>query len=181
MKWKKRMSELEKEFGFHKKIDWQPSIHFVNELFSKHANNVELNIRAIYFLHNILVEEEYLDKDRNRMTKLLQKWFNQSKERFSENAEYLFFIGKILHIAEWFFGLEDNRLALEFERKGMEKEPENKLYEWGYRSSSGDRRASYLASQLIDNEKSKIDWLKMKGFPGEYILGHLRMDYTKDI
>jgi tetratricopeptide (TPR) repeat protein len=174
MNWKEQLSEIEKDFGYHKNRDWKPAIKSVNNLLTEYPTDVELNIRAIYTLHNILVEEEYPDEELDKMIALLQAWFNQSKEDFSDNAEYLFFIGKILHIAEWYFGLEDSKLALEFQKKAMEKEPGNLLYEWAYRfSCPGDIVVGYLAHQLITNEKDKVRWLKSKGFPGEYILEHL--------
>ena len=174
MNWKEELLEIEKDFGFHKQRDWKPAITLFSELLKQYPDNVELHIRAIYLLHNILVEEEYPNEEQDRMVNFLQKWFNQTKDRFSENAEYLFFIGKILHIDEWYFGLEDTNLAMEFQRKAMEKEHGNLLYEWAYRfSCPGDITAGYLAHQLITNEKDKIRWLKSKGFTGEYILGHL--------
>jgi len=174
MNWKEQLSEIEKDFGFHKERDWKPAIASVSKLLTEYPNDVELNIRAIYLLHNILVEEEYSNEEQDKMIDLLQEWFNQSKEKFSENAEYLFFIGEILHIAEWYFGLEDTKLAMEFHKKAMEKEPGNLLYEWAYRFSyPGNIVAGYLAHQLITNEKNKVRWLKSKGFPGEYILEHL--------
>ncbi len=175
MNWKEKLSEIEKDFGFHKEINWQQSVDFVNELLSEYPKNVELYIRAIYLLHNILVEEEYHNVDENRMVELLQKWFSESKEKFLENSEYLFFIGKILHISEWFFGMEDSCLALEFQKKAMVKEPENKLYEWAYRLSCGDIIEMYLAHQLVNIDNLKINWLKTKGFPGEYIIEQLKM------
>ena len=176
MNWQEKLSKIEKDFGFHKEINWKPAIDLVNELLTKYPNDVELNIRAVYLLHNILVEEEYSDKEESRMIELLQKWFIQSKEKFSENAEYLFFMGKILHIAEWYFGLNDNTLALMFQKKAMNKEPNNLLYEWAYRLSYPDDTVEkYLSHQIIENEKDKISWLERKGFPGTYILEHLRM------
>lgn len=54
--------------------------------------------------------------------------------------------------------------------------PNNLLYEWAYRlSCTGDQVADYLAYQLVANEKLIIEWLKSKGFPGDYILEHLMM------
>lgn len=180
MNWKGQLSEIEKDFGFHKERDWKPAIALVNELLTEYLDDVELNIRAIYLLHNILVEEEYPNEEQDRMVELLQKWFNLSKEKFLENAEYLFFIGKILHIAEWYFGLEDTHLALEFQKKAMEKEPGNLLYEWSYRlSCQGDIVEGYLAHQIIEYDKDKITWLRAKGFPGEYVLEHLEMSNEK--
>lgn len=176
MNWKEQLSEIEKDFGFHKERDWKPAIDLVNSLLVEHNHNVELNVRAIYILHNILVEEEYPDEEQDRMIDLLQKWFNQSMKIFSGNAEYLFFIGKILHISEWYFGLEDNKLAIEFQNKAMEREPGNLLYEWAYRlSCPRDSEEGYLAHQIVVNNKDTISWLKAKGFPGEYVLEHLKM------
>jgi hypothetical protein len=176
MNWEKQLLEVEKDFGFHKKRDWKPAVDLVNKLLIEYPNDVELNIRAIYLLHNILVEEEYPNEEQNRMVDLLQEWFNQSKEKFLENAEYLFFIGKILHIAEWYFGLEDNSLALEFQKKAMEKKSGDLLYEWAYRlSCQGDIVEGYLANQIMEYDKDKVNWLKTKGFPGEYVLEHLKM------
>lgn len=180
MNWKEQLSEIEKDFGFHKKKDWKPAIDLVNKLLSEYPDNVELNIRGIYILHNILVEEEYSNEEQDILIYLLPKWFNQSRVKFSENAEYLFFIGEILHIAEWYFGLEDTELALEFHKKAMEKEPGNVLYEWAYRFSyPEDVIADYLANQIITNGKDKISWLETRGFPGEYILERLKMSSDK--
>ncbi|PGH38929.1 MAG: hypothetical protein CRN43_12180 [Candidatus Nephrothrix sp. EaCA] len=180
MNWKEHLSEVEKDFGFHKEKDWEPAIDLIQQLLSEQPDDVELDIRALYILHNILLEEEYSDKEQNEMINLLPQLFNQSKRKFSENAEYLFFIGKILHIAEWYFGLEDSKLALEFQKKATEKEPGNLLYEWAYRlSCPGDVVEGYLAHQLITNEKDKVRWLKSKGFPGKYILEHLEASNQK--
>ncbi|MGS2765237.1 hypothetical protein [Sinomicrobium sp. M5D2P9] len=176
MNWKKQLIEIEKDFGFHKKRDWKPAVNLVNKLLAEDPDDVELNIRAIYILHNILVEEEYPNEEQDRMIDLLQEWFNKSKQKFLENAEYLFFIGKILHIAEWYFGLEDNGLAVEFQKRAMEKEQGNLLYEWAYRlSCQGDIVEGYLAHQIITYDKDKISWLITKGFPGDYVLEHLTM------
>ena len=141
-------------------------------------DEVELYVRAIYCLHNILVEEVYPTDREGELTALLQRWFYQSKERFADDAEYLFFMGKILHIAEWYFGLTDRQLALTFQRRALEKEPDNLLYEWAYRlsvSGPGDEREGYLAQHLIEKEPAVIRWLESKGFPGQYLLDHLRM------
>ena len=114
------------------------------------------------------------------MAELLKTYFEKSYNLFSNNAEYLFFIGKILHIAEWYFGLEDDKLAVEMQKKAMEKEPENILYEWAYRlSCCEDAVEGYLANQLIEKEKEKIEWLRSKGFPGIYVLEHLQMSNQK--
>ncbi|MES2619689.1 MAG: hypothetical protein V4615_02475 [Bacteroidota bacterium] len=174
MNWKTQFEEYEKSFGVHAEIDWKPAIALAQKVIENGSDDVEAYIRVIYLLHNIVVEEDYPESEHDHMAELLKQYFNESCKRFSENAEYLFFIGKILHIAEWYFGLEDSKLAVEFQKKAMEKEPGNLLYEWAYRFSClGDVVEGYLAHQLITDEKDKVRWLKSKGFPGEYILEHL--------
>jgi hypothetical protein len=167
-------------FGHHEKMDWKPIIEFVKNLVAEYPNEKDVYIRAIYLIHNILVEEEYPKEDHDEMDNLLKEYFDESYKRFSNNAEYLFFIGKILHIAEWYFGLENTNLAVELQKKAMDMEHENLLYEWAYRlSQSNDLVEGYLANQLIEYDKEKIKWLKSKGFPGYYILEHLQMSNKK--
>ena len=181
MNWKEQLTKIEKDFGFHKDMDWKPAIEMVKQLLAQYPDDVELNVRAIYMLHNILVEEEYPEGEWEGMSELLQKWLHQSREKFADNAEYLFFLGIILQIAEWYFGLDDDELAYEFQEKAMNKEPVNLLYEWSYRRSCSYERVEnyidyrFLAHQIIENEKDKIEWLKTKGFPGEYVLECLEM------
>ncbi|MCL2414576.1 MAG: hypothetical protein FWC94_04910 [Bacteroidales bacterium] len=180
MNWKEQLSEIESHLGFHEQRDWTPDIEFIRNLVEKHPDNVEVCIRAIYATHNILLEEDYPIEKSDRWTELLQKYFNESYHKFSENAEYLFFVGKILHIAEWYFGLNDDfkpmkkRLCFKMQKKASDKEPNNILYEWAYRYSLGDNTAEYLARQVIEHDKEKAEWLKSKGFPGDYILDRLQ-------
>jgi len=174
MNWKTQIEKHEKYFGVHAKIDWKPTIALAQDVIYNNNNNVEAYIRVIYLIHNILVEEDYPDSEHDYMAHLLKHFFNESIDKFSENAEYLFFIGKILHISEWYFGIFDSKLAFEFQRKAMEKVPGNLLYEWAYRfSCENDNVVGYLANQLIENEKVSIKWLNSKGFPGNYVLRHL--------
>ncbi|MDR0790096.1 MAG: hypothetical protein LBO06_04815 [Bacteroidales bacterium] len=175
MNWKEQLLEIESRFGQHKTQDWTPAIQLVINLIETHPHDVEVFIRVIYLLHNILVEEYYSTEEHDEIAYLLKKNFDKSYILFSEDAEYLFFIGKILHIAEWYFGSDNCRLAIEMQKKAMDKEPKNLLYEWAYRlSCENDNVAYFLAHQIIENEKEKIDWLKGKGFPGNYILENLQ-------
>jgi len=61
----------------------------------------------------------------------------------------LFFIGKILYISEWFFGLKDNTLAFEFQERAFEIEPKNILYEWGYALAKNEKERVYILSKAI--------------------------------
>lgn len=170
MNWQKQLTEYET------KKEWDKAISLMNNAIAFNSSDKWLYIHVIYLFHNILLEEDYPEDKQEELARLLQKYFEESRLKFSEDSEYLFFIGKLLHIAEWYFGLEDNRLAFEFQKKAMEKEPSNLLYEWAYRfSCQGDIVEGYLAHQIIEYDKDKVDWLRSKGFCGVYVLEHLQM------
>jgi len=112
--------------------------------------DVEVNVRVIYMLHNILVEEQRTPEEHVRMEKRLKEYFKSSRQIFSENSEYLFFIDRILHIAESYFDVDDDlkstkeNLAFKMQKKAREMELDNKLYELGYVSSKGEKERVFL-------------------------------------
>ncbi|MBC8044400.1 MAG: hypothetical protein IAF08_13260 [Rhizobacter sp.] len=176
MNWKEQFAEIEKTFGVHAKLDWKPATALARKVIADHPNDVEAYVRVIYLLHNIVLEEETINSEHNYMAGLLKQYFDESQKKFSDNTEYLFFIGKILWIAEWYFGQDDDKLGMEMQKKAVELEPNNILYEWAYRLSvKGDVVHEYLACRIITNETSIVNWLKSKGFPGEYVLEHLEV------
>lgn len=170
MKWKEYLADLENS------KDYKLAIEHMQSVIKDNPDNVEAYIRVIYLLHNILVEEEYAELEHDFLAGLLKSYFDISYVKFSNNAEYLFFIGKILYIAEWYFGVDDDfkpteeKQAFQMQKTAHEMEKDNVLYEWAYRFTLGEKLASHLAEQILLQEKTKLEWLKSKGFPGEYIL-----------
>jgi SHS2 domain-containing protein len=71
-------------------------------------------------------------------------------------------MGKILHIAEGYFGLADTELAMEMQKKAMDKEPGNLLYAWAYKVSCWDIEEGFLANQLLEHEKGKVDCVEIR-------------------
>jgi len=171
MNWRDWFSEIEKDFGFHKPISWTEKISTVEEFLERYPNDMQLHIRALYFLHNILVEEEYPIQSTEPMSCLLRKWFTEANPKFAVSAEYLFFVGKSLFIAEWFFGLNDTTQAIVFQEKAHILEPKRKLYKWAYYMAIGQEYQN-LAKEILNNTE-EIKWLKERGFPSEYVLEQL--------
>jgi hypothetical protein len=173
MNWRAHLEKLEQD------KDWKSAISLMQKVISDNPNQTEVYVRIIYLLHNILVEENYLESDHDCFAELLRYYFEASYQKLSDDAEYLFFVGKILYIAEWYFGIDDDlkpveeRLAFRMQKKAFEKEKGNVLFECAYRFSLGDELAGYLADQILLYDKVTIEWLKLKGFPGYYILGFL--------
>jgi len=176
MNWKKQLE------GYENEKNWSPAIDLMELTIRESPNDVEAYIRVIYLLHNILVEEELtnLQLDTDTMVRLLTKYFNDSKNIFINNPEYLFFIGQILYISDWYFGVDEDFIPIEettafrMQKKAFEIETGNMLFEWSCLYSSKNKDADYLAYKIFVND-SIMNWLKSKGFPGKYIISNLNM------
>jgi S-ribosylhomocysteine lyase LuxS involved in autoinducer biosynthesis len=169
MKWKEELESLE-----HRKL-WSDAVVFIKKTTEKNRDDVEVYVRAIYLLLNLLLEEDYAahNLEHDSLAKLLRQYFDDSYKRFRSSAEYLFFTGYFMGIAEWYFGQDTLDLSHQMLKKATELEPENALYEWAYKFALGDELAGYLSKKIIaDSEKMK--WLESKGSPGEYIINVIR-------
>jgi len=169
------MTWEEELIALQQKNKWFEAIDLMRQVVSNRPNDHWAYVQTIYLIHHTLLEEDCpIGKD-EKLTKLLIWCFNQSKTKFLENADYLFFIGKILHIAEWYFGLSGNQLAFEFQEKAKNMKPGNPLFEWAYRLSvENDPIEEYLAHQILKNDNKIVNWLNNAGIPGAYVLEHLK-------
>lgn len=165
-----------------KQKEWQEAIIEIEKIIEKHPNNEEGFIRVVYFLHNYILEEyNHTDLQSEFEIKLL-KYFHLWKEKFLDNSNFLFFIWIIIHIAEWYFWLDDDpkkiedRLSFKMQKRASILEPDNKLFEWSYLLSFWDKQQSKdLWKQVLgDTEKNYVGWLENKWFPWNYILNQIQ-------
>jgi len=132
---------FESKVGF----EWKNSVDLCVKIIENYGNDCEAYIRVIYFLHNIILEEHHEGITHEQIEVMLSTYFSESKIKFSRNPEYLFFIGKILYIAEWYFGINEGPKptieyqAFKMQKKASELEPNNILYEWAWRFSLGEK------------------------------------------
>jgi hypothetical protein len=175
--WSEKLSAIESTFGHREQRSWMPAIEQAQQIWADFSGEVEVKVRVLYLLHHILVEEAYPAEEHDPMASLLERYFRESYAQCAENAEYLFFIGKILYVAEWYFGLDDDakpttdKLAFQMQMKAFQKEPDNPLYVWACAFSNNEpARSSALAAALLSADSPWPGWLKAKGFPGQYIL-----------
>ena len=174
MNCEKELSKIEILFGQHTEQDWIWVIDVVKPLLAEYPNRVNLWIRCLYIFHNILVEEGCTGYTEKQVLKYFQKLFKASRVKFFNNPKYLFFIGKIMFIAEWYWGLSDDELALRFQEKACEIDSENKLYRWGVLLSKGKEEANCLALKILSDKSITKREFHGLDFAGEYVLSHLR-------
>ena len=129
-------------------------------------------IQIIFSLLLFLVDCHHSKKEHDAAHQQLSFFFQKVQEKYSENAELLFFLGYFIPIAEWYFNIDDISIAYQMRKKAMLKSPENVLYRWSYYFSDPDNeQAGILAARLLKHPNWGLDWLADKGMPGQYIIG----------
>ncbi len=152
------LSELER---LRSEKNWNAIIGLLDRHMENGKMEKQVYIYAIYILHDILLEEDANDQgiELTKVQKMLERYFHDSYEKFHSDAEYLFFVGKIMHVAEWLFGQDDDALAFEMQKQAFEKCPKNLLYEWGYMFSCSNNQRAYELSELILSDRQCVDYL----------------------
>lgn len=191
MNWKDQLETFENN------KQWKPAVDLMEEIIRNNPNDVEAYVRGMYLLWDILLEQgcepheqDYTAQglDVDYMWNLLKRYYIEATRTFAENAEYLFFIGYFTHIAEWYWGLKETDPATAMQKKAMELEPDNILYEWSYKwsitprgesSSDNAKRVKDLVEKMVKYDLSKIEWLNTKGRPGKYIIRTIKARYKE--
>lgn len=171
MNWKEHLAELE-----HNK-DWKSAITLMQETINQNSNSIDAYLSMNYLLMNLLVEEQYNLKDHDYYAGLLKKYFTESYAKFSDNPEYLFYIGQIACISEWYFDIEIEE-AQSMMKRASQLKPDNILYKWAHYSTLDMREARnkekmiLYAKEALSEQKIKEE-LKYKGALGNYLLSSL--------
>lgn len=173
MNWKIELSKLEES------KNWNSSISLLDDLINKNdEDSLHAYLYLIYLLMNLLVEENYESENHNYYSNLIKKYFDESYIKYSNSSEYLFFIGIIASIAEWYLELEMEEVHL-FLQRAANMEPNNILYKWGKLSSLDMREKNnkiivikYAKNALLnDNVKKELE---SKGSLGRYFYNTLK-------
>jgi hypothetical protein len=171
MNWKEQLSKFERS------KDWKSAIALMHNIVNKNGSNIDVYLSINYLLMNLLVEEHYELNDHDYYAGLLKKYFIESYAKFSDNPEYLFFIGKIACMSEWYYDIEIEE-AYSMMKKAAELEPDNILYKWAnysdldMRDLRNKEKMVQYAKQALSESTVKEE-LKSKGALGEYLLDAL--------
>ncbi|NTW21571.1 MAG: hypothetical protein HGA42_19255, partial [Nostocales cyanobacterium W4_Combined_metabat2_030] len=68
MNWKEQLDNLQDS------KQWKSAIDLIVKTINNNSEDVEGYIRIIYLLHNILLEEDYLEEEHDPMANLLRKY-----------------------------------------------------------------------------------------------------------
>jgi len=159
---------------------WPDAIRFVKKAIAANPQEAEGYVRAIYLLLNLVLEEDYAGGGlkHDDLADILKEYFDSSYEKFSDNPEYLFFVGYFMGLAEWYFGQDDLELSRQMLKRAVQIEPQNLLYEWALRFVTADEAANELCQQVFSDEGT-MKWLKSKGSPGAYMAWAIKTNCEK--
>jgi len=179
MNWRQQLKEYEDT------KEWKLAIELMQKTINDIPGDLDAYLSMNYLLMNLLVEENYDNSKHDYYVGLLKKYFLESYSKFSHNPEYLFYIGQIACISEWYFDLETVE-AQAMIKEAAYLEPKNILYKWAdfigldMRNSINRGKMIYYAREVLsDSSVKKI--LKEKGALGEYLLNGLEYWSKKEI
>ena len=178
MDWKLQLLELEKQ----KK--WDEAIELMQNVIKANPEDMDAYINMNYLLMNLLVEED-CDPSKQEDCETLLKWyFDESYTKFSNNAEYLYFMGRTAVMGEWFFGIDQEDYEAMIEKAKI-LEPENLIYKESYywelsHENPLDPELIAYAKWVVKHNSPIRQYLSAKGSIGEYLL-ELKENWAKGV
>jgi len=85
-----------KQYEYNK--NWNAAIKLMQVVIDDNPNDIDGYLFMNYLLMDILVNEMYDNSKHDYYADLLKKYFLESYSRFSNNSEYLFYIGFIFYV-----------------------------------------------------------------------------------
>gem|GEM_PF-3945349 len=130
---------------------------------------------AIYLLHTTLLNPStnFPDDGFEKVRQILTKLFEKSSPKFLNDPCYLFFVGYLITLCDWCFGLDDVTLGIDMLRRASELEPSSLLFRWGYSFSTSQADSEFL-SREISKDQEVISFLASYGDAGKYIEEQIR-------
>ena len=122
------MNWREEFFDLERKKDWENAIIFIEKVIAERKDEIDPYLYIQFLLMNILINEYFDEKNYENYIFLLRKYFNEGYQKFSENAEFLFYSAYIATFYQDYYG-EDFLTGDMFE-KAIKIEPLNLIYRW---------------------------------------------------
>lgn len=169
MEWKKILKKLESN------KEWDLAIEFMVDYINRNPEDLDAYLNICYLLMNLLVEEDYNRNNRDYYISNLKYYFDQSYSQFSHNTEYLYYMGLIACMSEWYVDLELEE-AIAMMEEAAKRDPNNLIYQWDKYYILAQKNPIPVEvmdyAKLVLQENSPIKKiLRVKGSLGEYLLG----------
>jgi len=196
MIWKEKVKILEQH------DDFDVAVFFLEQVIKENPDDVDAYIFMLFRLMDTIVEHachfsnvsrtpvsdiksKYYDTKEDYYESLAKRYFKEGYAKFSDNAEFLFYVGITAAMSEWYFGIETQ----DYERmldKALLLDPDNFLYKSLYykgldmkRESNKEEVVKY-AQEVLYHESRIKNIVADKGAAGECCL-ELTINWSKEI
>lgn len=166
MRWEKQLRIYENN------KEWDFAIFLLQKILKNGDSDLNVYLCLMYLIMNLLVEEDYETSKAKDYEARLKKMFLDSYTLFNKNAEYLFYMGIIALMSEWYLDLDESE-AKDMLKEAVKLQPQNNLYNWGYYTYLGnnsDKKNSLAYARKILLDSNSLEELESKGTLGEYVL-----------
>lgn len=173
MQLKNELELIEKERNVYRALE------YIKE---KRNQNLDSYLRVLFVLLDFLVDGQYTQDDHDFISIKIKQIFNEAKFKYSNNSDFLFFMGIMIYITEWYFRINNIDKAKNILENTIKSNPDNILYKWGSLIAIDQRfevntKIKFFLSKQILNDNSILERLKSKGLLGEYLLGIIESTY----
>lgn len=149
------------------------SIEFIEKEKNQSLDNY---LRVLFLILDFLVDDQYSQEEHNFVSNKFKNIFEEAKMKYSNYNDFLFYIGMMIFIAEWYFGFPNTDNAFYMLKEAHKSNPENKLYNWGLycitdqRPEVNTQKKQEVTNELL-NDELILEIIKNKGLLGKYTLG----------
>jgi len=194
MHWKQKVRILEQH------DDFDVAIFYLGQVIKEHPDDVDAYIFMLFRLMDTIVEhachfanvsktpvsdikKKYYDSREDEYEVLAKKYFREGYAKFSENADFLFYVGLTAVMSEWYFNID----VPDYERmldKARMLDPDNLIYNYSYyrdldqTTESNKTEIIAYAKMILDENAPIRKVLADKGAVGEYWL-EMRTTWSK--
>ena len=168
----KQLLQIENELDIDMAIDY---------IENNHKKDMNDYIRVLFLLMDFLVNGQCTENKHDFVADKTKKIFLEANSKYFHNQKYLFYIGFVASMSEWYFDIKWSEVEFML-KEAVCLEPKNLLYQWGYNSIIDQRievntKIKYLLSKQILEDKTLIKNIRKNGLLGKYLEGFIQNEY----
>lgn len=153
--------------------EWGMVAEKLQHLLSNDASVLNV-VNAIYSLQRSVEGGGSLPQgDFERLRQLLISFFQRSESIYGTDPVYLFFVGYLITLCEWCFGLDEFNEGYEMLKRASDSEPSNLLFMWAYAYATSQPNYVELSNLILPNTEASI-FLRSSGPVGALVEEHIQ-------
>jgi tetratricopeptide (TPR) repeat protein len=148
---------------------WEDAIYQLGDIIAHNPDDIWAYIYIIFCLNNLFFREKNIDKV-NSYEPLAHLYFKESYDKFSHNAEYLYFVGFEVGVVPHFFGSSIKQADSMVDQSVALLDSEHPIHQWlAINEKSEEEKKQY--QEAIENLSSPLTiYFRSKGSVGNDVL-----------